>query len=71
VEPTDAMLPGHVSLPNGLGLSVAEPDHDPVRTGTAPNELTAADDRDEWAGTRGTSTYRPGSNPADPTRGHR
>jgi len=45
VDPTDAMLPGHVSLPNGLGLTVTE------RTGVAPNELTAAEDRDEWAGT--------------------
>ncbi|HYQ69677.1 molybdopterin-dependent oxidoreductase [Actinophytocola sp.] len=45
VDPTDAMLPGHVSLPNGLGLTVRE------RTGVAPNELTAAEDRDEWAGT--------------------
>jgi anaerobic selenocysteine-containing dehydrogenase len=45
VDPTDAMLPGHISLPNGLGLTVNE------RTGVAPNELTAAEDRDEWAGT--------------------
>lgn len=47
VDPTDAMLPGHVSLPNGLGLSVAGQES----TGVAPNELTAAEDRDEWAGT--------------------
>ncbi|MFL6123210.1 molybdopterin-dependent oxidoreductase [Actinophytocola sp.] len=45
VDPTDAMLPGHISLPNGLGLTVDD------RTGVAPNELTAAEDRDEWAGT--------------------
>jgi anaerobic selenocysteine-containing dehydrogenase len=45
VDPTDTMLPGHISLPNGLGLTVHE------RTGVAPNELTAAEDRDEWAGT--------------------
>ena len=45
VDPTDAMQPGHLSLPNGLGLTVGE------RTGVAPNELTAAQDRDEWAGT--------------------
>jgi anaerobic selenocysteine-containing dehydrogenase len=45
VDPTDAMQPGHISLPNGLGLTVNE------RTGVAPNELTAAEDRDEWAGT--------------------
>lgn len=45
VDPTDTMLPGHISLPNGFGLTVRE------RTGVAPNELTAAEDRDEWAGT--------------------
>ncbi|MGI8335789.1 molybdopterin-dependent oxidoreductase [Actinomadura scrupuli] len=51
VEPTDRMRPGHLSLPNGLGLSVPGPDGTPVVTGIAPNELTAAEDRDEWAGT--------------------
>ncbi|WP_439658563.1 molybdopterin-dependent oxidoreductase [Lentzea sp. HUAS TT2] len=45
VDATDTMRSGHVSLPNGLGLTVKE------RTGVAPNELTAAEDRDEWAGT--------------------
>ncbi|MCP2246038.1 molybdopterin-dependent oxidoreductase [Lentzea aerocolonigenes] len=45
VDTTDTMRPGHISLPNGLGLTVGE------RTGVAPNELTAAEDRDEWAGT--------------------
>lgn len=45
VDPTDTMLPGHISLPNGFGLTVRE------RTGVAPNELTSAEDRDEWAGT--------------------
>ncbi|HEX7303786.1 molybdopterin-dependent oxidoreductase [Lentzea sp.] len=45
VDTTETMRPGHISLPNGLGLTVRE------RTGVAPNELTAAEDRDEWAGT--------------------
>jgi anaerobic selenocysteine-containing dehydrogenase len=45
VDVTDSMRSGHISLPNGLGLTVRE------RTGVAPNELTAAEDRDEWAGT--------------------
>ncbi|MFS8103858.1 molybdopterin-dependent oxidoreductase [Lentzea alba] len=45
VDATDTMRSGHISLPNGLGLTVNE------RTGVAPNELTAAEDRDEWAGT--------------------
>jgi anaerobic selenocysteine-containing dehydrogenase len=46
----DTVQPGHVSLPNGLGL-----DHVDAgarhRTGVAPNELTASEDRDPWAGT--------------------
>ena len=46
-EVTDRMLPGHVSLPNGLGL-----DHPGSGvTGVAPNELTATEDRDPFAGT--------------------
>jgi anaerobic selenocysteine-containing dehydrogenase len=47
VEINDRMQPGHLSLPNGMGLSNRE--SDPV--GTAPNELTASEDRDEFAGT--------------------
>jgi anaerobic selenocysteine-containing dehydrogenase len=46
VEPTDRMRAGHISLPNGLGLTT-----DGVTTGVAPNELTASEDRDEWVGT--------------------
>ncbi|MGH3647333.1 MAG: molybdopterin-dependent oxidoreductase [Micromonosporaceae bacterium] len=47
VEITDMMQPGHISLPNGLGV-----DH-PVhgRVGVAPNELTSLDRRDWLAGT--------------------
>ncbi|MFE6861724.1 molybdopterin-dependent oxidoreductase [Nocardia sp. NPDC057668] len=51
VEPTDRMRPGHLSLPNGFGLSVTGPDGVPVTTGVAPNELTEFDSRDEWVGT--------------------
>ncbi|WP_459957864.1 molybdopterin-dependent oxidoreductase [Nocardia sp. IFM 10818] len=51
VEPTDRMRPGHLSLPNGFGLSVADDTGVPVTTGVAPNELTAFDSRDEWVGT--------------------
>jgi anaerobic selenocysteine-containing dehydrogenase len=47
VNVTDRMRPGHVSLPNGLGISNQE--EDPV--GIAPNELTSLEDRDEFAGT--------------------
>jgi len=43
VEVSDAMQPGHASLPNGMGL-----DGTP---GVAPNELTSSDWRDAFAGT--------------------
>ncbi len=41
------MQRGHVSLPNGLGVDYPG---DGV-TGAAPNELTASEDRDPYAGT--------------------
>ena len=46
----DTVQSGHVSLPNGLGLDHVESGarH---QTGVAPNELTASEDRDPWAGT--------------------
>ncbi len=48
---SDRMQDGHISLPNGLGLDY--PDEAGRRTldGVAPNELTAAADRDPIAGT--------------------
>jgi anaerobic selenocysteine-containing dehydrogenase len=46
VEVTDTLLSGHISLPNGFGLGGSS---DAV--GVAPNELTASDDRDWFAGT--------------------
>lgn len=46
VEVHVRMQPGHVSLPNGLGLAV-----DGVQTGVAPNDLTDNRHRDPWAGT--------------------
>jgi anaerobic selenocysteine-containing dehydrogenase len=50
VEVTDTMQPGHVSLPNGMGLD--EPmDGTLERVGVAPNELTDASLRDPIAGT--------------------
>ncbi|XBB69646.1 molybdopterin-dependent oxidoreductase [Nocardioides sp. WV_118_6] len=45
-EVTDTLQPGHVSLPNGLG--VVHPDGSP---GVAPNELTSVHHRDWLAGT--------------------
>jgi anaerobic selenocysteine-containing dehydrogenase len=46
----EAMTTGHVSLPNGLGVDHPDGDHR-IRTGVAPNELTASEDRDPWVGT--------------------
>ena len=57
VEPNPRMRPGHISLPNGMGLTSGEavPHADaarevPPRVGIAPNELTSSDDRDGLSG---------------------
>jgi len=47
VEVSESMQRGHVSLPNGLGVS----DGSSGATGIAPNELTASEDRDPFVGT--------------------
>ena len=46
-EVSDAMLPGHVALPNGFGL---RPPGDGAGPGVAPNELTSSHWRDPLAG---------------------
>ncbi|MCU1427167.1 MAG: oxidoreductase [Actinomycetia bacterium] len=51
VECSDTMQPGHVSLPNGLGLDYPDVDGHRVVHGAAPNELTSSFDRDWLAGT--------------------
>jgi anaerobic selenocysteine-containing dehydrogenase len=51
VEVSKMMQPGHVSLPNGLGVDHVESGGARVQTGIAPNELTATEDRDWLAGT--------------------
>ena len=52
VEVTDTLQAGHVSLPNGLGLSLPRRRRRArVVHGVAPNELTASEDRDWLAGT--------------------
>ncbi len=51
IEVSDALQPGYVSLPNGLGLSYPGEDGDDVVSGVAPNDLTSTDDRDWFAGT--------------------
>ncbi len=50
VEISEMMQPGHMSLPNGMGLDEARADGDD-RFGVAPNELTSSGDRDWLAGT--------------------
>lgn len=51
VEVTDMMQPGHVSLPNGLGIDFVDA-HGTERTpGVAPNELTSLRHKDALAGT--------------------
>jgi len=51
IEVSDRMQPGHVSLPNGLGLDYPDESGKRAQTGTSPNELTRAGDRDWLAGT--------------------
>jgi anaerobic selenocysteine-containing dehydrogenase len=51
VEVSEMMQPGHISLPNGLGVDATGPEGGAVRTGVAPNELTSLEDRDWLAGT--------------------
>ena len=52
VELTDMMQPGHISLPNGLGLDYpGENGAPPVVTGVPPNELTSGARRDPFVGT--------------------
>jgi anaerobic selenocysteine-containing dehydrogenase len=50
VELSDVMQPGHISLPNGMGVDYPSADG-LVAAGVAPNELTAGEDRDWLAGT--------------------
>ena len=49
VRVDDAMQPGHISLPNGLGLDYPDADGEHFRSGIAPNELTSLGWQDEIA----------------------
>lgn len=49
VELDKRMLPGTISLPNGFGLSYPDANGNEVVTGISPNELTAVEDRDDFA----------------------
>jgi anaerobic selenocysteine-containing dehydrogenase len=51
IEISARMQPGHIALPNGLGLDNAAADGALQRTGVAVNELTRLEDRDAFAGT--------------------
>ncbi|MFO0552541.1 MAG: molybdopterin-dependent oxidoreductase [Polyangiaceae bacterium] len=51
VEVSPSMQRGHVSLPNGLGTDYPTAESGGRPTGAAPNELTAAEDRDPFVGT--------------------
>jgi formate dehydrogenase len=51
IEVSDAMQPGHISLPNGMGIDEPDASGRLVRVGAAPNELTDARHRDPIAGT--------------------
>ena len=51
IEINDTLQPGHITLPNGLGVDYPGDDGALVKTGVAPNELTVAEDRDWVAGT--------------------
>jgi formate dehydrogenase len=51
VEVSQAMLPGHASLPNGFGLDFVDEDGRTTIPGVAPNMLTSSAWRDAYAGT--------------------
>ncbi|MGW0163209.1 molybdopterin-dependent oxidoreductase [Mycobacterium sp. NPDC003323] len=51
VEVSAAMQAGHISLPNGFGVDHVGADGRAVTPGVAPNELTASQWRDAYAGT--------------------
>jgi anaerobic selenocysteine-containing dehydrogenase len=51
VEISEAMLPGHASLPNGFGLDYTDGDGGVRVSGVAPNSLTSTEWRDAYAGT--------------------
>jgi len=51
VEISEAMLPGHASLPNGYGLDFVDDDGAVQVPGVAPNALTSTEWRDDYAGT--------------------
>ena len=51
IEVSETMRPGHLSLPNGLGMDYDAGDGVILRVGVSVNELTASEERDFLAGT--------------------
>lgn len=51
IDVTGIMQPGHISLPNGLGLDFVDDGGELRTTGVGPNELTSLHHKDEFAGT--------------------
>ncbi|MFD0660298.1 molybdopterin dinucleotide binding domain-containing protein [Thermocatellispora tengchongensis] len=51
VEVSATLSPGHISLPNGLGLGYPDDRGEELVTGAPPNELTSSAHRDPYAGT--------------------
>ena len=51
IEVSDTMAPGHISLPNGAGISCTDASGKTRHRGVAPNEFTDARSRDFLAGT--------------------
>jgi anaerobic selenocysteine-containing dehydrogenase len=51
VEMNDRMLPGHVSIPNGMGLEYPDESGTRRSVGPSPNELTWSEWRDKYVGT--------------------
>ena len=59
VEISEAMLPGHASLPNGFGLDFADGEGQAHVPGVAPNALTPATGATRMPARHGTSMCRP------------
>lgn len=51
VEISEMLQPGHISLPNGLGLDFVAADGAREKPGVSPNDLTLLHYKDEFAGT--------------------
>lgn len=50
VDISDMMQPGHISLPNGLGVQYPSEDGTETQVGVAPNSLTSNNRRDKFVG---------------------